>query len=48
MTSNYVEPAAKPRLHLASTLTWLRSWAGTTQLPHSGAADVARHTGARC
>ena len=48
MTSSYREPAVRPRLHLANTLTWLRSWTGATQLPHSGAAAVARHTGARC
>jgi hypothetical protein len=48
MTTTYREPAVRPRLPLASTLTWLRNWAGVTQLRHSGAADVARHTGARC
>jgi hypothetical protein len=33
---------------LASSLAWLRTWAGTTQLAHPGATAVARHTGARC
>jgi hypothetical protein len=41
MTTTYREPAVRPRLPLASTLTWLRNWAGATQLPHPGAADVA-------
>jgi hypothetical protein len=31
----------------ATTIAWLRTWKAKTQLFHSGAAEVARHTGAR-
>jgi hypothetical protein len=39
---------SRTRLPLASTLAWLRTWTGSTQLSHAGATTVARHTGARC
>ncbi|HEX6675841.1 MAG TPA: hypothetical protein VF486_12535 [Actinomycetes bacterium] len=39
---------SRNRLPLASTLAWLRTWTGSTQFSHPGAASVARHTGARC
>jgi hypothetical protein len=32
----------------ATTIAWLRTWKAKTQLSGSGAASVARHTGARC
>jgi hypothetical protein len=31
----------------AATIAWLRTWKAKTQFSHSGAATVARHTGAR-
>lgn len=39
---------SQTRLPLATTLAWLRTWAGRTQLSYPGATTVARHTGARC
>jgi hypothetical protein len=39
---------SQTRFHLTSTLAWLRTWTGTTQLGNAGATTVARHTGARC
>jgi hypothetical protein len=39
---------SRTRIPFATTLAWLRTWAGATLLAHPSATTVARHTGSRC